>query len=123
MTGEITLQGRVLPVGGIKEKILAGVAYGLRHVIIPWQNSRDLEEVPKDLLRKITVHPVRHYDEVLPIVFGLDTEGGGSGTRTKRGDSKTAKTETETGVAAAPEKAARKPRRKPASEAGRNAEM
>lgn len=123
MTGEITLQGRVLPVGGIKEKILAGVAYGLRHVIIPWQNSRDLEEIPKDLLRKITVHPVRHYDEVLPIVFGLDTEGGGSGTRAKSGDSKTAKTETETGVAAAPEKAARKPRRKPASEAGRNAEM
>ncbi len=122
MTGEITLQGRVLPVGGIKEKILAGVAYGLKHVIIPWQNSRDLEEVPKDLLRKITVHPVRHY-EVLSIVFDLGTQGGGSGTRTKRGDSKTAKTETETGVAAAPEKAARKPRRKPASEAGRNAEM
>lgn len=57
MTGEITLQGRVLPVGGIKEKILAGVARGLKHVIIPSQNVKDLEEVPKELLKKIKVHP------------------------------------------------------------------
>lgn len=70
MTGEITLQGRVLPVGGIKEKILAGVARGLQHVIIPFQNVKDLEEIPKDLRGKIQVHPVRHYDEVRPLVFG-----------------------------------------------------
>ncbi len=70
MTGEITLQGRVLPVGGIKEKILAGVARGLHHVIIPFQNIKDLEEIPKDLRGKIEVHPVRHYDEVRPLVFG-----------------------------------------------------
>lgn len=69
MTGEITLQGRVLPVGGIKEKILAGVARGLRHVIIPFQNMKDLEEIPKELRGKIKVHPVRHYDEVRPLVF------------------------------------------------------
>lgn len=70
MTGEITLQGRVLPVGGIKEKILAGVSRGLKHVIIPYQNKKDLEEIPADLLAKIRVHPVRHYDEVAPLVFG-----------------------------------------------------
>lgn len=70
MTGEITLQGRVLPVGGIKEKILAGVARGLHHVIIPYQNVKDLEDIPKDLVKKIQVHPVRHYDEVRPLVFG-----------------------------------------------------
>lgn len=74
MTGEITLQGRVLPVGGIKEKILAGVARELKHVIIPHKNMKDLEEIPEDLREKITVHPVRHYDEVLPLVFA-DADG------------------------------------------------
>lgn len=69
MTGEITLQGRILPVGGIKEKILAAVARGLRHVAIPQQNTKDLEEIPKDLLKKITVHPVAHIDDLLPLVF------------------------------------------------------
>ncbi len=71
MTGEITLRGRVLPVGGIKEKILAAVARDLKHVIIPKKNMKDLEDVPKDLLSKIHVHPVAHIDEVLPIALGL----------------------------------------------------
>ena len=70
MTGEVTLRGRILPVGGIKEKILAAVARGLDHVIIPSQNMKDLEDVPKELLRRIHVHPVQHVDEVLPLAFG-----------------------------------------------------
>jgi len=70
MTGELTLRGRILPVGGIKEKILAAVARGLDHVIIPSQNVKDLEDVPKELLRRIHVHPVQHVDEVLPLAFG-----------------------------------------------------
>ncbi|GFH62858.1 MAG: ATP-dependent protease La [Candidatus Desulfovibrio kirbyi] len=69
MTGEITLQGRVLPVGGIKEKILAGVARGLKHVILPQQNIKDLEDVPKDLLKRIKVHSVHHFDDLLPLIF------------------------------------------------------
>lgn len=77
MTGEITLQGRVLPVGGIKEKILAGVARGLKHVIIPQQNVKDLEDVPRDLLKRITVHPVHHYDELPPLVFETQGKRGG----------------------------------------------
>ena len=77
MTGEITLQGRVLPVGGIKEKILAGVARGLKHVIIPQQNVKDLEDVPGELLKRITVHPVHHYDELLPLVFEAKGKRGG----------------------------------------------
>lgn len=81
MTGEITLRGRVLPVGGIKEKILAGVARGLGHVIIPHQNVKDLEEVPKDLLRRIKVHPVRRYDEVLALAFTEGAAAGASGRR------------------------------------------
>ncbi len=96
MTGEITLQGRVLPVGGIKEKILAGVARGLKHVVIPHQNVKDLEDVPKELLKRITVHPVHHYDELQPIVF--ETKGGrGSSTTGKGGKNKV---EESTGVAA-----------------------
>ena len=70
MTGEITLRGRVLPVGGIKEKILAAVARGLKRVAIPQQNEKDLEDVPKELLRKIRVFPVYHVDELLPLAFG-----------------------------------------------------
>ena len=69
MTGEITLQGRVLPVGGIKEKILAGVTRGLKHVIIPKENRKDLEDIPKDLLKKIQVHTVSNYDELIPLAF------------------------------------------------------
>ena len=72
MTGEITIQGRVLPVGGIKEKLLAGVARGLKHAIIPYQNKKDLEEIPQELRKKIKVHTVRHYDEVINLAFVND---------------------------------------------------
>ncbi len=72
MTGEITLRGRVLPVGGIKEKILAGVTHGLKHVIIPKNNIKDLADVPADLLKKIEVHPVSNIEELLPLVFVSD---------------------------------------------------
>lgn len=80
MTGEITLQGRVLPVGGIKEKILAGVARGLTDVIIPKQNEKDLEDIPEDLRKKINIHPVRHFDEILPLVFCANDEVASAGT-------------------------------------------
>ena len=69
MTGEITLRGRILPVGGIKEKILAGVARGFSDVIIPRQNIKDLEEIPKDLLEKIAVHPVDLLVDVFKLTF------------------------------------------------------
>ncbi|GAB7078536.1 endopeptidase La [Megalodesulfovibrio paquesii] len=64
MTGEITLRGRVLPVGGIKEKILAAVAQGLGHVAIPKENMKDLEDIPTELRRKITVHPLERIGDV-----------------------------------------------------------
>ena len=67
MTGEVTLRGRVLPVGGIKEKILAAVAHKMRQVIIPVQNQRDLEEVPKELRGRITVRTVELIDEIWPL--------------------------------------------------------
>jgi len=68
MTGEITLRGRILPVGGIKEKILAAVAAGIKKVILPKQNMKDMEEIPQELTKKIKVIPVEHIDEVWPLV-------------------------------------------------------
>jgi ATP-dependent Lon protease len=67
MTGEITLRGRVLPVGGVKEKILAAVAAGMTRVIIPKRNEKDLEEIPKELRAKIVVQTVEHMDEIWPL--------------------------------------------------------
>jgi ATP-dependent Lon protease len=65
MTGEITLRGRVLPVGGLKEKILAALRGGVRRVIVPEENRRELREIPAAVLRAVEVIPVEHMDEVL----------------------------------------------------------
>jgi ATP-dependent Lon protease len=68
MTGEITLRGRVMPVGGIKEKVLAAVGAGLNKVIIPAQNENDFKEIPQELRRKIQVKVVENIDEIWPEV-------------------------------------------------------
>lgn len=65
MTGEITLRGRVLPIGGLKEKLLAAHRGGVKKVIIPRENEKDLHEIPKNVLDKITVVGVDHVDSVL----------------------------------------------------------
>ena len=65
MTGEITLRGNVLPVGGLKEKALAALRYGVTKVIIPFENIKDLEEIPKEQRDKIKFLPVKHISEVL----------------------------------------------------------
>jgi ATP-dependent Lon protease len=70
MTGEISLRGRVLPVGGIKEKILAAVAAGMERVVIPAQNEKDLQDIPSELRRKITIQTVEMIDEVWPLACG-----------------------------------------------------
>ena len=69
MTGEITLRGRVLPVGGIKEKILGAVARGLKRAVIPTQNVKDLEEIPAELRRRIEIHTVSTIGELLHLVM------------------------------------------------------
>lgn len=69
MTGEITLRGRVLPVGGIREKVLASHRAGLKKVIIPERNEKDLEEVPKSILKEMELITVKHMDEVLPVAL------------------------------------------------------
>lgn len=69
MTGEITLRGRVLPIGGLKEKALAAHRAGITHVIIPQENKKDLEDIPKSVRRDLTFSLVRHMDEVLKLAL------------------------------------------------------
>jgi ATP-dependent Lon protease len=69
MTGEVTLRGRVLPVGGVREKALAALRNGITTIVIPERNVSDLREIPKELKRRITFVPVRHMREVLDHVF------------------------------------------------------
>ncbi|MBT5263531.1 MAG: endopeptidase La [Rhodospirillaceae bacterium] len=65
MTGEITLRGRVLPIGGLKEKLLAALRGGLKTVLIPYDNEKDLAEIPDNVKKGLTIIPVRSVDEVI----------------------------------------------------------
>jgi ATP-dependent Lon protease len=69
MTGELSLTGRVLPVGGIKEKVLAAKRAGITEIILPKENESDLKEVPDQHRRGIKFYPVKSFDEVLKIAF------------------------------------------------------
>jgi ATP-dependent Lon protease len=69
MTGEVTLQGRVLPIGGLKQKVLAAHAAGLTEVIIPERNRSDLEDVPADVREAMSFHPVMSMSEVLGLAL------------------------------------------------------
>ncbi len=69
MTGEVTLQGRVLPIGGLKQKALAAHAAGLTDVIIPERNRADLDDVPEDVKAELRFHPVMTLDEVLALAL------------------------------------------------------
>ncbi len=70
MTGEITLRGRVLPIGGLREKSLGALRSGIKKIIIPEKNRSDLSEIPKNVKRKIKFFPVSHINEVLAIAIG-----------------------------------------------------
>ncbi|MGN6494869.1 MAG: S16 family serine protease, partial [Agriterribacter sp.] len=67
MTGEITLRGQVLPVGGIKEKILAAKRAGMREVVLCWQNEKDVREINSDFIKGIKFHFVKTMQQVLDI--------------------------------------------------------
>ena len=72
MTGEITLHGRVLPVGGIKEKFLAAYRYGIKEIIMPQDNVADLDDLPEDIRSKMIFHPVSQMDQVLELALVND---------------------------------------------------
>jgi len=83
MTGEITLRGRVLPIGGLKEKSLAAHRAGIRKVLMPAENKRDLNDIPESVRAELTFVPVSHMDEVLahalvePFAIRLASAPGG----------------------------------------------
>ena len=72
MTGEITLRGEVLPIGGLKEKLLAALRGGIKHVLIPKDNVKDLEEIPQNVKDELDIHPVKWIDEVFAL--GLEQQ-------------------------------------------------
>jgi ATP-dependent Lon protease len=69
MTGEITLRGRVLPIGGVREKVLAAHRAGLKTVVLPEKNLKDLIDLPKTAKSELKIIPVKHMDEVLQIAL------------------------------------------------------
>jgi len=90
MTGEITLRGEVLPIGGLKEKLLAAHRGGIKTVMIPEQNVKDLVDIPDNIKNRLDIHPVKWIDQVLQIALermpepaeaqesASDATGGGS---------------------------------------------
>jgi ATP-dependent Lon protease len=72
MTGEVTLRGRVLPIGGLKEKALAAHRGGIKTIIIPKENEKDIEEIPKNIARELKINLVDHMDQVLKNALALD---------------------------------------------------
>jgi ATP-dependent Lon protease len=91
MTGEITLRGKVLPIGGLKEKLLAAHRGGIRTVIIPEDNRKDLVDIPKNIRDALTIHPVSWIDDVLEIALSEKTQplaqDDSTGTATSRSGS------------------------------------
>jgi ATP-dependent Lon protease len=76
MTGEITLRGRVLPIGGLKEKMIAAHRGGIDTIVIPKENEKDLKEIPEQVLRGLRIVPVEHMDEVLGAALAMDDVPG-----------------------------------------------
>ena len=69
MTGEITLRGKVLPIGGLKEKSLAAFRSGVYKVIIPMQNKKDIEDIPKNIASQLEIIPVKDVDEIFALAL------------------------------------------------------
>ena len=76
MTGEITLRGRILPIGGLKEKLLAAHRGGLKLVLIPKENEKDLADIPASIKGKLQIIRVDHMDEVLAAALAIPNVGG-----------------------------------------------
>jgi ATP-dependent Lon protease len=72
MTGEVTIRGRVLPIGGLKEKLLAAKHAGVKTVIIPSRNVKDLSEIPDEIKEGLEIHPCEHVEQVLKVALELN---------------------------------------------------
>ncbi len=95
MTGEITLRGEVLPIGGLKEKLLAAHRGGIKTVLIPQENERDLAEIPKNIKEQLEIHPVKWIDEVLQFALQRMPETASADSVTGKAVSKTKKSKQE----------------------------
>jgi len=108
MTGELTLRGKVLPIGGLKEKILAAHRAGIKTILIPRQNERDLEDVPPELLDSIEIVPVDTAEEVLDQALEPPMPRrvgkGKASSKSSRAEGATGKTATGKAAARAPGK-------------------
>ena len=82
--GEITLRGRILPVEGVKAKVLAAHRAGVREIVLPARNERDLEDVPEEVKQEVLVGLVHKVDEVLPLVMSPAAEGSAVGSSPPR---------------------------------------
>ncbi|MEZ0391168.1 MAG: S16 family serine protease, partial [Pseudobdellovibrionaceae bacterium] len=85
MTGEVTLQGRVLPVGGIREKCLAALSQGIKDVIIPLANQKDLSDIPNEFKSKMNFICVENLDEVFAVAFDRESKGPKKNSNPKTG--------------------------------------
>jgi ATP-dependent Lon protease len=85
MTGEITLRGEVLPIGGLKEKLLAASRGGIKHVLIPVENEKDLVEIPDNIKGNLQIHPVKWIDEVLQFALTRQPSPLARGRQQSRG--------------------------------------
>jgi ATP-dependent Lon protease len=79
MTGEVTLQGRVLPIGGVKQKVLAAYRAGLKEVVLPARNGPDLEDVPEEVRSKMTFTLAERIDQVLDVAISKDGDEASTG--------------------------------------------
>jgi ATP-dependent Lon protease len=92
MTGEITLRGEVLPIGGLKEKLLAAHRGGIEVVLIPEENKKDLAEIPKNIKQQLEIKTVRWIDQVLELALthmptpAVDAPAGGESETAKAGE-------------------------------------
>jgi ATP-dependent Lon protease len=104
MTGEITLTGRVLPIGGLKEKSLAAMRHGIKTIIIPEKNKKDLEEIPEEYRKHLTFVPVKSIDEVLEVALTekvIPLEGNLPGAGGEANEVRPAKAKKQKPIAAA----------------------
>ena len=86
MTGEITLRGRVLPIGGVKEKLLAAHRGGIKNVILPRENEKDLAEVPGKIKNSLEIHFVEHMDDVMALAIDLPKKPEGRPRKSREAD-------------------------------------
>jgi ATP-dependent Lon protease len=98
MTGELTLTGRVLPIGGVKEKVLGAVRAGIREIILPQENEADLEDIPADVQDLLTIHMVETLDEVISVALGNEVDERARKAPKKRRDRKTPESQVPAGA-------------------------